>query len=613
MASPNQADKPYDYIVVGGGTAGLAIANRLSENAQVSVLVVEAGGDRTADPLVLTPGLVPVLYGKDEYDWNFKSVPQPNLNNRRIFQPRGKMLGGSSALNFMMLVHPNKTILDGWEELGNPGWDHKSLAPYFCKFATSHLPPQAAKDVVGLAYHKDDVTSGDGPVQVSFSEGYGPTNKAWFDTFAELGLDLKSEDPRDGEAVGAFQNPATIDPATKTRSFAASAYLTPEVLERPNLVVMTDTLVSKVMFDTTSKDPEPVAIGVEVVTKDGQKKEIKAAREIILCAGALQSPQILELSGIGNREILDKYGIPVVVQNPNVGEGAQDHPIVLQSFEVADGVQSGDVLRDPAVMQALMEMYQASRAGPLGQSNISSAYTPMVNDHGVMPLEEKKMFFERHSSSLTTKSHEIQRVALEEEKGTPAFQYILFPTQANIPENPACLTEFLLPASEGNFISVFVALNHPFSRGSVHITATEPGRNLEWDPKFNDNSLDEEILVGGVQFVERITAAGTALGKLLKQGGRRLPGTVADTSEKARDIIRQRLISLFHVSGTCAMLPRENDGVVDSRLRVYGVKGLRVVDASVFPVEPSGNIQSVVYAVAERAADLIKADMNREH
>ncbi|KAM7183705.1 GMC oxidoreductase domain containing protein [Rhypophila sp. PSN 637] len=576
MASPKQLDAPYDYIIVGGGTAGLVLANRLSEDVKVRVIVVEAGADRTADPLVLTPGLVPALYGKDEYDWNFPSVPQPSLNNRRIFQPRGKMLGGSSALNFMMLVHPNKHIIDGWAELENHGRDYKSLSPYFRTFATSHLPSEAAKKVVGLAYHDDAVTSGNGPVQ------------AWFDTFAELGLDLKADDPRNGEAVGAFQNPATIDPATKTRSFAASAYLTPEVLNRPNLVVMTETLVSKVMLDTSSKDKEPVAVGVEVVTKEGEKKVIKAAREVILCAGALQSPQILELSGIGDRKILEKYGIQVVIENPNVGEGTQDHPIVLQSFEVADGVQSGDMLRDPAVMQALMKMYQTTRDGPLGQSNISGAYVPMVNDLGVLPMDDRKTLFESHRSSLTSKSHGIQRAALEKEKGTPAFQYILFPTQANIPENPTCLTDFLVPVSEGNFISVFVALHHPFSRGSVHITSSEPGRNLEWDPKFNDNPLDGEILVGGVQFVEKIIAPRTALGKMLKPGGRRLPGMVADTPEKARDIIRQRLVSLFHVSGTCAMLPRENGGV-----------GLRVVDASVFTLEPSGNIQSVCLEIKQ--------------
>ncbi|KAM7196288.1 hypothetical protein V8F20_007128 [Naviculisporaceae sp. PSN 640] len=608
MASTDLFNQPFDFVIIGGGTAGLVLANRLSEDPSVRVVVIEAGADRTTDPLVLTPGLVPALYGKDEYDWDFASVPQPNLHNRRVFQPRGKMLGGSSALNFMMLVHPNKNILDGWSQLGNTGWDYASLAPYFKKFVSIHPPSQSARDAVGgLAYHRDLVLSGNGPVQAMFSEGYGANNKAWFDTFKELGLDLEAtkKDPREGEAVGAFQSPATIDPKTKTRSFAGSAYLTEDVRKRSNLVVVTETRVSKIVFDLAGE--EPVAVGVEVVTRDGVKGQVTAAREVILCAGALQSPQILELSGVGNKEILKKYGIPVVVDNPNVGEGAQDHPIVIQSFEVADGVVSGDVLRDPAVVQAVMELYQTSGEGPLGQSIISSAYLPMANGSGVLSTDDKTKVFAKFESQLNLPGHDIQRKVLERDDG-PAYQYLLFPTQANVSESTTGLADILVPSAPENFISVFVALNHPFSRGSVHITANEPGRGIEWDPKYNDNALDEEILAGGVQFIEKLIHPSTPLGKLLKPGGRRLPQIVADSVENAKEIVRQRQISVFHVSGTCAMLPREKGGVVDERLRVHGVKGLRVVDASVFPLEPSGNIQSVVYAVAEKAADMVKAD-----
>lgn len=515
------------------------------------------------------------------------------------------MLGGSSALNFMMLVHPNKNILDGWSQLGNPGWDHSSLSPYFKKFVSIHPPSQSARDAVGgLAYHRDLVLSGDGPIQAMFSEGYDANKTAWFETFKELGLDLE-KDPREGEAVGAFQSPVTIDPATKTRSFAASAYLSQEVRGRKNLVVVTETVVRRIVFDLGGE--EPVAVGVEVETKDGVKGRVTARREVILCAGALQSPQILELSGVGDKEILKKYGIPVVIDNPNVGEGAQDHPIVVQSFEAADGVISGDILRDPAVMQAVMELYKTSGEGPLGQSILSSAYTPMANGSGVLLADDKKNLFAKFESSLKLPGHDIQRAVLEKDDG-PAFQYILFPTQSHIPQNPTSFADFLVPTAPENFISVLVALNHPFSRGSVHITANEPGRGIEWDPKYNENALDEEILAGGVQFIEKLVHPSTALGKLLKPGGRRLPRIVADTVENAKEIIRQTQVSVFHVSGTCAMMPREKGGVVDERLRVHGAKGLRVVDASVFPLEPSGNIQSVVYAVAEKAADLIKGD-----
>lgn len=530
---------------------------------------------------------------------------QPTLNNRRINQARGKMLGGTSAMNFMMLLYPTKGNMDAWAALGNAGWDYESMAPYFRKFATVHAPPQAARDVVGLTYHDESLAKGDGPVQVSFGEGYNVTNKAWMKTFADLGLEVTT-DPRTGKALGAFQNLATIDPATKTRSHAASAYYTPEVAKRPNLVVLTETRVSKVVFDTAS-GADPVATGVEIITKDGQKKQVSAKAEVILAAGALQTPQILELSGVGGRDLLQKHGIPVVVDNPNVGENVQDHPIVCQSFEVADGVPSGDVMRDPNVVQALLGMYQASRDGPMGQSVISVAYTPLVDGSGVVQAEPKKVLFSQHESSLTTPDARVIR-KLVESPNEATFQYLLFPSQISIPESPKCMADYILPVQPENYITVMTILNQPFSRGSVHIVGPDVSSPPVWDPKYNSNPLDLELLARGVQFVERLVQPSTAFGAVLKQGGKRLPDIVADDLERAREIVRQRQISVFHVAGSCAMRPRDDGGVVDTRLRVYGTKRLRVVDASVIPVEPVGNIQSVVYAVAERAADLIKQD-----
>lgn len=289
-------------------------------------------------------------------------------------------------MNFMMLLYPNRDTLDTWAKLGNDGWDYDSLSPYFRKFATVHAPPQSARDVLGLTYHDESIGPGDGPIQLSFSEGYGPTNKAWMDTFSELGLTVDS-DPRQGAALGAFQNTASIDPVTKTRSYAVSGYLDPSVSARPNLTILTETTVRKIIFDTSHDDA--AATGVEVLTKDGKVDQISAKREVILAAGSLQTPQILELSGIGDSQLLTKHGIPVIVDNPNVGENLQDHPVVCQSFEVADGVPSGDVLRDPAVLQALLAMYQNNGDGPLGQSNISVAYTPRSTAQASSPPRRK--------------------------------------------------------------------------------------------------------------------------------------------------------------------------------------------------------------------------------
>ncbi|KAK2052175.1 alcohol oxidase [Colletotrichum caudatum] len=606
MASQEIDQTSFDYIIVGGGTAGLVLASRLSEDDNVRVLVVEAGADKSTDPLVLTPGLVAGLYGKEEYDWNFTSVPQPGLNNRRINQARGKMLGGSSALNFMMVVYPSKAILDTWAALGNEGWDFDTLAPYFRKFGTDHPPPQSARDTVGLDYYHDESLSGKGPVHVSYGEGYNAMNAAWIRTFGELGLGMTG-DPRSGKAYGAFQNPCSIDPETKTRSFAATAYYTPDVAKRPNLVVLTETLVKKVNFG--SGDGGGVsATGVQIVTRDGQEKTVSARVEVVLSAGTFHTAQLLELSGIGGRELLENHGIPVVVDNPNVGENVQDHPIVCQSFEVRDGVPSGDVLRDGNVLNTVVGQYQATREGPMGQSTISSAYLPVADHNGLLSKEAKKSLFDAHEAQSSSSTPGKLIRSLIESSDEPSSQYLLFPSQITINDHPANMAEHIIPSRPENYITVMTILNHPFSRGTVHITGPDVAALPAWDPKFNSNPLDLELLARNVQFVEKIVGT-EPFSSLLKPGGRRIPDLKGDDGlEAAREIVRQRQISVFHVSGSCAMLPRGEGGVVDERLRVHGVKSLRVVDASIFPIEPLGNIQSTVYAVAERAADMIKED-----
>lgn len=512
------------------------------------------------------------------------------------------MLGGSSGINFMMLVYPSKASIDAWAAVGNPSWNYDALKPYLKKFATVDVPSATTKEITHITYNNETVAYGDGPVQVSFGEGYGITNEGWFDTFESMDL-LSKTNNRDGLALGAFQNANSIDPATKTRSFSAVAYLTPEVRARNNLKILTNTHVNKVLFDTTAPG-EPVATGVEI-NVNGTISQVSAKLEVILSAGALQSPQILELSGVGSSEILSQHSIPVVVENPAVGEGMQDHPIVCQSFEVNEGTPSGDILRDPAVVQSLLEMYQADRSGPMGQLTISCAYTPLVNKTGVVSDECIEELFKGRDFSNPARAAVRDIVANPNE---PTFQYILFPTQVHINDHPESMATHLIPVEPENFLTVMTILNSPFSRGRVHIQSSDPKTKAVWDPNYNEDDLDMELLARGVQFVENLVAPDAALGKLLNQTGRRLPQLKGDDLETAKEIVRQRQISVFHVSGSCAMRPRAEGGVVDERLKVYGAKNLRVVDASIFPVEPAGNIQSVVYSVAERAADLIKED-----
>lgn len=288
------------------------------------------------------------------------------------------MLGGCSALNFLMMVYPGKAIIDAWETVGNEGWNYETLSAYFRKFAKTHPPSRIASDTCRIdGYHDLELSGSEsGPLALSFGDGFGPNNSAWMDAFENLGLKMAA-DPRNGSAVGAFQQAATIDPSTKTRTSSVSAYLTEEVRARPNLSILTDTVVSRVILDKSDDGTsQAVATGVEICSGNGVKRTIRASIEVLLAAGALHTPQILELSGIGDREILSKQAVPVVIENANVGCNLQDHPIVCESFEVADGFVSGDILRDPDLLKAIVAQYQSSQDGPLGQSIISSAFVP---------------------------------------------------------------------------------------------------------------------------------------------------------------------------------------------------------------------------------------------
>ncbi|KAJ8126808.1 hypothetical protein O1611_g6832 [Lasiodiplodia mahajangana] len=319
----------YDYVVVGGGTAGLVVAARLTEDADVRVLVIEAGADKRSDPSLETPGLVAGAYADDRFIWPFQSTPQPELHGRHLRQDTGKVLGGSSLTNFMMAMFPSRKNLDTWSKMGNKGWSYNDLAPYFQKFSTSHPPSKAIRETLGgLGYYQEDMT-GNGPIQLSFDDQYSVMNEKWFQTFAHLGLEMKT-DPRTGKAIGAFQNSSTIESGKNTRSSSVTAYYTDEIAKRPNLKVLLETTVQKITTET--RDGLVVATGVEVKDKEGKVTTITAKNEVVLAAGTVRTPQLLELSGIGDRDLLESLGINVLIDNPNVGEHMQDHLMTSQQF-----------------------------------------------------------------------------------------------------------------------------------------------------------------------------------------------------------------------------------------------------------------------------------------
>ncbi|KAL8759407.1 MAG: hypothetical protein Q9199_000776 [Rusavskia elegans] len=610
MSSNNDsiAEKSFDYIIIGGGTAGLVLANRLTADPHVSILVIEAGSDRLKDPKITTPGLLTLTYDDPQYDWGFDTVPQDNLYGKRVSHSRGKVVGGSSAINALALIYPPRSSIDAWERLGNEGWNWDAMSPYYRKFHTFNKPSKQTADALNTGYIDEKAQGSTGPIQCSFPEFHGPLGKAWPETFKNLNFPLNS-DPLSGQSSGGFSYLSTVDPTNWERSHAGSAYYAP-VADRPNLQMLTDTLVEKIILEKSSTDGI-IAKGVKF-QHNGIPQACIARREVILCAGAIQSPQLLELSGIGSSEILKSYGVEVIVDNPHVGENFQDHPMTGMSFEVIEGLPTIDMIRDPKVIQGAQEAYQTSRQGPLTAGFHSVASLPVVEFLTEQGQAELASLLKEHITttmpttepSISTQ-YEILRSVLE----SPSEGSIIIGMGASQMHFDQALQKDIYAITEPeNYVSFLVALAQPFSRGSVHITSSSVSDAPSIDPRYLSHPLDIEILARHMMYIPTI-ANTKPLASLVKEGGRLLPkGIDLGSLDSAKEHCKRHIITNNHPCGTCAMMPLENGGVVDTRLKVHGVNGLRVVDASIFPMIPRGNIQSSVYAVAEKAADLILED-----
>ena len=398
------------------------------------------------------------------------------------------------------------------------------------------------------------------------------------------------------------------------RSHAGSAYYAP-VSHRPNLHVITKAMVEKVIFDHEGID-RPIATGVQYA-HDGATHIASARNEVVLCAGVFQSAQLLEVSGIGSTAILKSCNIHVLVDNPNVGENLQDHPMTGVCYEVVDGLATADMARDPQVIQKAMEAYDKHRDGPLSSTAHSIACLPMMDflsekgqvelthlldsylkpQEGIKPVPSRASQYESIRSILENSDEGSIIIGL----GGSQIQFDKGPQK-----------DIFAFAHPGNYMLFMLALTNPFSRGTVHIKSSSVLDQPTIDPQYMSHPLDLEVLARYFMYLPTIFGT-EPLASLVKPNGRVLPiGTDISTLEKAKEHCKRNLITNNHPCGTCAMMSQELGGVVDSRLRVYGVDRLRVVDASIFPLIPRGNIQSSVYAVAERAAHLMLEDWGQK-
>lgn len=482
------------------------------------------------------------------------------------------------------------------------------MEPYYRKFYTLSVPDEATSQHLGLDYITDTDKAARGPVQVSYTGVVqDPLSKAWVDTFKGMKHGLAG-DPFSCKSVGGYANAATVDPSSKTRSYAATAYYAP-ISQRTNLSVMTGAQVEKIGF--TREDGNVIANAV-YFNREGKSFKLGVRKEVILAAGVFQSPKILELSGIGNPQILMPLDIPLVIDNKNVGENLQDHLMTGISFEVNDGVMTGDSLmrQEPEAIAAAADMYQKYKAGPMTVGGIAShAFMPMPGSGPIPGIDsELRDLLKQYPPDAKNKLQYDAICKILQEPDAETGALFMFLAQTNLHNNETA-KDYLQNLQPGSFISLGACQAHVFSRGMSHIVSNKFSDAPSIDPRYLSHPLDLELLARHVQFLERL-ARSPPLSDYIKPNGKRNHSTAyVEDLAVAKDYVRTTAVSCYHPAGTCAMLPRSAGGVVDNRLIVYGTRNLRVVDASVMPLVPRSNLQSTVYAVAERAADLIKAHL----
>ncbi|TDZ30780.1 Dehydrogenase citC [Colletotrichum spinosum] len=601
----------FQYIIVGGGTAGLTLAARLTENTSVTVLVLEAGVDHSDDLNVLAPGLFPAMYGNPDYDWDYKTVPQGSANDKVVAHIRGKQLGGSSAMNFMFWTHPSRQDIDNWGALGNKDWSWEALSPYLRKSESFISPNSQQTSDLHLGYVDSSAHGSSGPIINQFPSLYSPLLQAWPRTLERLGLGVQG-DPRDGTALGGYVNLLNIE--NGTRSYAANAYLAPS-RQRKNLKVVTGAFVTKILLNKTKTDV--VAKGVRW-SQNGTIFEATAIKEVILAAGSIASPQLLEISGVGGKSLLQQHGVEVLVDNPNVGENLQDHVYVplgdvdsststqnnnsllnIPSFATKPGVPTNEDYANGTYFQDQLDLYIQNKTGRLSSAGASSALLSLKQIASTLDLNAPSL---KPSDAVLAEQYRLILRGLESE----AIAQELTIEGGISPQFSSDTTKLFSAGTAGNYLSILGVLEHPFSRGSVHIQSADVAIHPRIDPRYLSNAIDVQLLKIITLHLQTV-ARTQPLSELLQGDGTVFqPGYHELTPENVEDWIRSSMQSEYHPCGTAAMLPRSKCGVVDEKFRVYGVKNLRVVDASVFPLIPRANIQSVVYYIAERAADFIK-------
>ncbi len=528
----------YDYIIIGAGSAGCVLANRLTEDASVRVLVLEAGGKDNSILVKMPAGVGSLIGNKGTYNWGFWTEDEPNLNNRKLWWPRGKGWGGSSSINGMIYIRGHARDYDQWRQMGLEGWSYRDVLPYF-------------KRSEALEGGGDEWHGGDGPLKVSKASSPNPIFHATVEAGAQAGHPTtKDFNGFQQEGWGPYQ--MTIHDGE--RWSAAKGYLHP-VMNRPNLTCITGARTSRIVFEGDR------ATGVEYLNEAGEKVVVNAAREVLLCAGAVQSPQILQLSGIGDPEELAKHGISVVKALKGVGTNLQDHLDVTLSWECPKPITAFSL-----------------RKGLIRTLLIGINYTFFKKGLGRQQFLESGAFL-KSRPDLDRPDLQIHTVlAVMQNHGKTII--------------------------EKDGFTFHVCQLRPESRGRVGLKSADPKDDPAIFANYLSTEEDRRALREGVKMMRKV-AAQSALDPY--RTNELFPGEAVQTDEEIDAWIRDVAETIYHPVGTCRMGSADDEmAVVDGELKVRGLKGLRVVDASVMPTLVGGNTNAPTIMIAEKAADMIR-------
>lgn len=529
-------DQNFDYIIVGAGSAGCVLANRLTASGEHSVLLLEAGGS-DKNILIQMPTALSYPMASKTYNWGYNSDPEPAVNNRSITCPRGKGLGGTSSINGMVYVRGHPCDIDEWAEHGAQGWSYADCLPYYKRAET-------------WQGGEDEYRGGSGPLGVT--GGNNMAGNPLYQAFIDAGVDAGY--PRTEDYNGYRQEgfgPMHMTVSGGVRESTSRSYLRP-VLHRSNLTVLKNVLVDKIIFEGNR------AIGVSA-TRKGEVLELRANREVVLSAGSIASPMILQRSGIGPADVLEAANIPAKHVSPGVGQNLQDHLEVYFQFRCKQPVSLNNKL------------------GLLSKFLIGARW-----------------FFFKDGLGATNHFESCAFIRSKAGLKSPDIQYHFL---------PAAMRYDGTPSIKGHGFQVHVGPNKPASRGRVAITSSDPNSA----PSILFNYMSEQDDIEAWRRCIRLTREIIAQPAMDEFRGEEIqPGLDVSTDEEIDSWVRDNVESAYHPCGTCKMGPADHpDSVVDTECRVIGVEALRVIDASVFPTIPNGNINAPTIMVAEKAADLI--------